>query len=220
MNGKIFAGVVLGVGVLCFAAFALFSKPQQPPPPANPPLVAAAETLVRSHSPVKGSPSAPVTIVEFLDPECEACRQMHPIVKTLLDEYPNKVRLVVRYMPLHGNSVFAASVLEEARDFGKYDEALDTLFENQPAWGDHHAPKPELIPTFLAPLGLDPSKLGPDYVIAKHGWKIQTDKADGVALGVRGTPTFFINGVMLPVSDLGYQPMKRAIDKALESGAG
>jgi len=211
-QGKIFAGVALAAGILFFAVFALLSPKPEPPPPA-PVQAAAASALVRSHSPVKGSASAPVTIVEFLDPECEACRAMHPIVKALLEEYADRVRLVVRYMPLHANSVFAASVLEEARDYGKYDEALDALFENQPAWGDHHAPKPELIPTYLAPLGLDASKLGADYVIAKHRWKIDLDKADGTQLGVRGTPTFFVNGVMLP--ELGYRQLKQAIDIAL-----
>jgi protein-disulfide isomerase len=213
MNGKLFAGVVLLVSAACFALFAAYFERSQAPSvaPAQPP--AEASLLVRPHSPVTGPQTAPVTIVEFLDPECESCRAMYPIVKSLLAEYGERVRLVIRYMPLHGNSVLAASSLEEARELGKYDEALALLLERQPEWGSHHAPRPELIPRYLASLGIDPARLEPDYVIPKHRWKIDQDQADGVSLGVRGTPVFFVNGVRLP--ELGYASLKQAIEIAL-----
>jgi len=234
MKGKVFAALALGAGILVFVAFALFYE-RAPAPSTTPTASAPAPTaparasaaapsargsaeLVRPHSPSQGGPaSAPVTIVEFLDPECEACRAMYPIVKAVLAEYGDRVHLVIRYMPYHANSMFAASVLEEAREDGKYDEALEALFRAQPEWGSHHAPKPELIPTYLEPLGIDASRLEREAVIAEHGSKIEQDQADGQGLGVRGTPTFFVNGVMLP--ELGYQPLKQAIEIALAARA-
>jgi len=211
MTSKTFVAAVLGLSVLCFVVLAVIlrrTEPEKVSPPA-----AVTESLIRPHSPVKGPQSAPVTIVEFLDPECESCRAMHPIVKDLLAEYRDRVRLVIRYVPLHGSSVLAASALEEARELGKYDEALDILFENQPVWGSHQDPKPELIATYLASIGIDAERLKAEYLIPKHRWKIDQDRTDAAELGVRATPEFFVNGVRL--SRLGYQPLKEAIEIAL-----
>ena len=175
--------------------------------PADPSL------LERPHSPVKGAADAPVTIVEFLDPECESCRAMHPIVKQLLAEYSGKVRLVIRYLPFHGNSRLAAAALEEARAQGKFDQALDALFERQPEWGDHARPRPELIPEILAKLGMDKAKLNADYLLAEHGAKVDLDHEDAKKLGVKYTPTFYVNRMAL--EQIGYAPVKEAIDRAL-----
>jgi protein-disulfide isomerase len=206
-GGKLFAAVAVGVAVLLFAALAHFYGG------SGAGAAAQSETLVRPHSPVKGEASAPVTVVEFLDPECESCRAMHPIVKQLASEYAERVRWVVRYLPLHANSLLAAALLEEAREAGKFEEALDALFENQPSWGDHQNPKPELMAEYLQALGLPAKMWDTEALIAEHRWKVEQDSADGKSLGVRGTPTFFVNGSELP--ELGYRPLKRAIDDAL-----
>lgn len=169
--------------------------------------------LIKDHSPTLGPVDAPVTLVEFLDPECEACKMMDPIIKGLMKEYEGRVRLVIRYMPFHGNSMLAASTLEEAREQGKYWEALSTLFYYQPQWGDHHSPKPELIAKYVKDLGV---KLAtPEELVKEHGWKIDKDQADGVKVGVNATPTFFVNGRKL--QDIGYAPIKEAIEKELKS---
>lgn len=167
------------------------------------------------HSPTLGPSDAPVTIVEFLDPECEACRAMHPIVKTLMDEFNGKVRLVIRYMPFHGNSVFAANVLESAREQNKYWEALHLLFEEQPAWASHHDPKPELVFSILRPLGLDTEKLQADAKAGKFNQIIDKDRTDGEKLGVNRTPTFFVNGEEL--LQMGYEPLKDLIAKKINA---
>ncbi len=210
MSGKGFGTVVLGFSVVCFIAFATLVRRDTGVGATAP---AATDALIGAHSPVKGPVSAPVTIVEFLDPECESCRAMHPIVNTVLEEYGDRVRLVIRYMPFHDNSLLAASALEEAREVGKFEEALDVLFENQPIWASHQDPKPELIAPILADLGIQSDRLERDYVIPKHLWKIERDQADGVRLGIQGTPVFFVNGVRL--SGLGYGPLKAAIERAL-----
>jgi len=83
------------------------------------PSQAFLETLVRADSPVLGSPEAPVTLVEFLDPECESCAAFAPAVKKIMSDYDGKIRLVVRYMPLHPNSLRAAALTEAAGEQGK-----------------------------------------------------------------------------------------------------
>lgn len=200
--------VVLG-GFLLFAK--MFKSDQEKGLIAVPRINTA--DLVKDHSPTLGDKSAPVTLVEFLDPECEACRVMDPIVKGLVQEYDGKVFYVVRYMPFHGNSMLAAVSLEEARDQGKYWQALSNLFYNQPQWGDHHNPKPELIAGFLKELGV---KLPNEKeLLKKHQWKVDLDQADGIKVGVKATPTFFVNGRML--NEIGYQEIKSAIESELAS---
>jgi len=168
---------------------------------AKPP--ASTSVLVRPHSRSLGPADAKVTVVEFFDPECESCRAIYPAVKAILKLYPGRVRLVLRYMPMHGNSVYASSALEAAGEQGKYWELLEALFEQQPRWGSHHAPKPELIPEIAASVGLDMTAFHRTVNSAAHKALIETDKADGLSLGVNGTPTFFVNGRLLQRLDYG-----------------
>ncbi len=169
--------------------------------------------LIRSHSPIQGPFSSKVTIVEFLDPECEACRAMHPIVKKVIAEFGDQVRLVVRYMPFHRNSKLAANVLEGAREENRYWEALELLFEHQPEWADHHNPQPERIPQILAELNLDTAKIMKQAKAGKFDEQIELDRADGEKLGVNATPTFFINGQKL--EEMGYAPLREAVANQL-----
>ena len=134
-----------------------------------------AEVFVRDYSPKYGEKNAKVFLTEFLDPECESCRQLYPEVKAILEEFKGKVQLVVRYAPFHGNSVTAIKALEAARMQGKYWEALELLFHYQPMWGSHHAPKPELIFEYLPKLGLDMEKLSQDMLNPALEKNIQQD---------------------------------------------
>jgi protein-disulfide isomerase len=158
---------------------------------------------------------ARVMVVEWFDPECESCRAIHPIFEKIVSDYKDRVHFVLRYMPYHAGSMVAASALEEAREHGKFDEALNLLFEKQPEWGDHHQPRPELIPTYLVSLGIPKNKLEREYLLKKHSEKIRMDESDGKSVGVRGTPTFFVNGMML--QELGDRPLRAAIDSALNA---
>lgn len=174
---------------------------------------AVSEKLIRDHSPILGPAMARVTIVEFLDPECESCRAMYPLVKSVLARYPG-ARLVVRYMPLHTNSQYAAALLEATREKDKYWEALELAFRDQPQWGDHHNPKPELLLKTLGTLGFSKAELEAAVDNPQIRQRIQQDQQDGRDLGVRGTPTFFVNGKML--AELGEAPLRQAVEEALK----
>ena len=153
-----------------------------------------AELFIREYSPRYGNPDAKVYLIEFLDPECESCRAFYPHIKSLLSEFKDKVQLVVRYAPFHGNSKEAIRALEASKKQGKYWEAVEHLFAKQPLWGSHHHPKIELIYEFLPEVGVDVSKLKEDMKNPEYDKIIQQDLEDLRALGVRGTPTFFVNG--------------------------
>lgn len=169
--------------------------------------------LERPHSRSLGPKDAKVTVVEFLDPECESCAAMYPLVKHLLAQQKDKVRLVIRYMPLHPNSMYAASALEAAGEQGKYWELLEALFKNHPAWASHHAPKPELIPEYARQVGLDMEAFTRTVNSTAHRTIVERDKEDGQKLGVNGTPTFFVNG--RPLERLGYDTLQALINEEL-----
>lgn len=173
----------------------------------------SSDILIKPHSPIKGANSAKVTVVEFLDPECESCSAMYPIVKKIFDEYKTDIKLVVRYMSYHQNSRYVANILEGARAENKYWEALELLFKTQHQWADHQNPNPDLIPDILKPLKLNLQKIIADAKAGKYDQQIMEDMADGKKIGVTGTPTFYINGHQL--EELGYEPLKNAIESKL-----
>jgi protein-disulfide isomerase len=172
------------------------------------------ERLVRPYSITQGPASAPVTLVEFFDPECESCRAMYPIVKQVMAEFDGQVRLVIRYMPLHQNSAYAASLLEAARDQNRFWEYLEIVMLRQPEWASHTAPRPDLLMAYAPMAGLNVEQLRLATTNPDIQARIQQDQADGVALGANRTPTFFVNGAMLP--RIGYEPLRAAIEAALE----
>ena len=222
MKNKWFVFGALGLAVAVFIVLSM-RKEKQPEPPIESPKQVSSEgpdqkadlsaNFIRPHSPKFGNNMARVTVVEWLDPECEACRALHPAVKRIISEYKDRVLFVIRYMPYHPGSMLAASALEEARERGKFEEALTILFDKQPEWGDHHKPRPELIPTYLVKLGIPVASLDREKVIAKHVEKIRLDQEDGEKVGVRGTPSFFVNEK--PLKELGEGPLRAAIEQEL-----
>ena len=161
-----------------------------------------AETLVRPDSPTLGAPDARVTIVEFLDPECESCAAFSPVVKKILKDYDGRVRLVVRYMPLHPNSARAATLTEAAGEQGKYWQMQELLFRKHAEWGERHGAPPSAQPAnieqlfegYAMELGLDVEKVNSAIRENRYQAKLDRDRRDGQSLGVRQTPTFFVNG--------------------------
>ena len=136
-----------------------------------------------------------MTIVEFFDPACEACRAFYPVVEAIMTEHGDAVRVVIRYTPFHGAaSEEAIRVLEAARMQGVFEPVLEVVLREQPRWASHGAPEPGLILEIAATAGLDAEAartqmLAPDVVAI-----LNQDRADVETVGVRQTPTFFVNG--------------------------
>ena len=191
-------GLIVVVGGLVGASYYRGSVQKAPVQPS------VSENLVRPDSASLGPADAKVTVVEFLDPECESCAAVAPQVKSLLKEYDGRVRFVVRYMPLHRNAKLAAQYIEAAGEQGKYWEMMEKLFAEQGEWGEKHgpaghnqtptAPVSELYEKNGQEIGLDMDQLNSAAGQSKYAEKAERDLRDGQALGVRGTPTFFVNG--------------------------
>ena len=136
MNRRFGVIATLVVSALAFTGGAMLysgSVAGEPAPKAG---AGPVDELIRPHSAVIGPKNAPVTIVEFFDPSCEACRAFFPKVKEILAAYPKEVRLVMRYLPLHPGSAEAIVMLEAARVQGKLEPVMAALLEAQPDWHD------------------------------------------------------------------------------------
>jgi len=154
--------------------------------------------LIRSHSAVIGPKDAPVTIVEFFDPACEACRAFYPIVKDLMAQYPQDVRLVIRYAPFHPQSDVAAKLLEAAREQNMYERVMEAVLAAQPFWADHAKPNVEIAFQAAQIVGLDLARAREAVSRSSMDALLRQDVEDLKALQVTKTPTFFVNGRSLP----------------------
>lgn len=153
--------------------------------------------LLRSHSPILGPADAPVTLVEFFDPSCEACRAFHPVVAEIRRQFPTQVRVVMRYTLFHEGSDEAARILETARMQNKFEQVLDALLEKQPTWALHDGPQMDVAWRVAGAVGLDLRKAETDKLFPGITGTINQDMADVEAVGIRQTPTFFLNGKRL-----------------------
>ncbi|AMN56346.1 disulfide bond formation protein DsbA (plasmid) [Roseibium algicola] len=151
--------------------------------------------VLRPHSPIIGPEDAPVTIVEFFDPTCEACRKIYPVVRDIMAEYGDTVRLAIRYVAFEGKgSVEAIRVLEVARKQGVFQPVLEALLRDQKRWAKDGAPEQELIIQISTEAGLDPEAARTQMLEPIIAATINQDRADAEVLGVTQTPTFFVNG--------------------------
>lgn len=196
--------VLLGAGLMYFNQ----EKPQETPVAKE-----ISQLLREGPNHVKGPESARVTVVEFFDPECEGCAAFHPLLKQITEEYPSDVKLVARYMLFHGNSFSAALALEGAGKQGKFWDMYNFMLERQPEWSHQKEPVVSIFERYAKELGLDLEEFNKSYDDLTFKATLAKDVADGQALGVRGTPTFFINGKML--MNLSYADLKNAIDAEL-----
>lgn len=167
--------------------------------------------LVRFHSPTYGASDAKVELVEFFDPACESCRKFYPLVKEIVDSSNGRVRLVLRYAALHQGSDEAIKILEAARKQQRYWPAVEAVLDAQPQWASHSRPQPELIWNYLAALGVDVELAKKDARNPRIASILEQDKADGLAMNVRATPSFIVNGK--PLQDFGHEQLKALVNR-------
>ncbi len=158
-----------------------------------------------------GPADAPITIVEFSDFECPFCRRWHAeVYKPLLDAYPGKIRLVYRNLPLtsiHPDAMGAAEAAMCAGEQDVYWKYHDKLFSSESLGNTVYI-------QYAQDLGLNMPTFEACLSDHKYQKTIQADSDFAINLGIRSTPTFFINGLAI----VGAQPLdvfKQVIDKEL-----
>lgn len=159
-------------------------------------VIVALEPVVKistQDAPIRGNPAAPVTIVVFDDFECPFCARAVPLLKQVLAAYPDQVKLVFKNFPLtmHPHARAAATAALVAQKQGKFWPLHDLLYEN------YNRLNPQKIRELAEQAGLDMPRFAQDLKDPELQQRINAEKEEGQKVGVRGTPTIFVNGRLL-----------------------
>jgi len=179
--------------------------------PAGTPVPVVTDTMHRLSTAEDGK----VTLTEFLDFECESCGAIYPAIEQLRERYAGRVTFAFRYFPNNGhfNAMNAAAAVEAASKQGKTEAMYQRLFETQAEWGEAQESKRQLFVGFAEDLGLDMDQFVRDLDDPATIERIVSDRDAGLALGVTGTPTIFINERLVELESL--EQLVSEIDAAL-----
>lgn len=178
------------------------------------------DALVRADSLRETGKDAKIQFVEFADFECPACAMLHPSLKRMKAEYKDKIDFVFRVIPIHANSVLAASAVLAAREQGKMIEMHDMLFEKQEEWTKYGIRATEvssLFEKYAGTIGLNVEQYKTDLKqnATKYREIVNQDQADATAMGIASTPTIIVNGKPLIRGVVSYDRLKQIIEGEL-----
>jgi protein-disulfide isomerase len=145
---------------------------------------------------MRGNPNAPVTLEEFGDFQCPSCGAYEPDLKKIEAEFGDKMKVIFRELPLlpmHEHALMAAQAAEAAGLQGKFWEMHDLLYENQSKWVEQK----DLVPVFVdyaKQIGINPDQFMKDLNGETVAQRIFQDGKRAHSFGLKGTPSFFVNG--------------------------
>lgn len=166
----------------------------------------------------KGAENAQVTIIEYSDFQCPACKSYYPVVGRLSEEFSENVKIVYRHFPLvsiHSNAFDAARAAEAAGKQGKFWEMHDLLFENQDDWANDGSPK-DKFKDYAKELELNEETFENDYESSEVEDKINEHIFQANRLGLSSTPSFVLNDQIIQ-NPRGYEAFKTLVEKNLNS---
>lgn len=143
---------------------------------------------------MKGRPDAPVTIVEYSDFQCPACRSAQDVLQRFLTQYPDTVKVVYKHFPLSGHqwAPMAHQAAECAHLQGRFWEYHDLLYSKQAEWSLPVNPAPKFM-TYAQQAGLNLDQFAACLSDDAVRSSIHTEKKEGQDRQVSSTPTFFVN---------------------------
>lgn len=156
------------------------------------------------------SPGASVTVVVFSDFFCPACNLAAPELRKAMDYYGDSINVVFKHFPAHEGSDIAAQASECARDQDKFWEYHDMLFENTP-----ESLSLEYFESIADLLEMDVNEFSECLSTEIKDAKVLQDFRDGLANSIRGTPTFFVNNIMI-TGARSFGEFRQAIDAELQ----
>src|SRR6266508_6905667 len=167
---------------------------------------------------VRGNPDAPVTLEEYGDFQCPPCGMFAAFLQQLEKEYDSRLRVVLRNFPLlmHEHAREAALAAEAAGLQGHFWEMHDVLYREQAFWS--YAPNARgLFESYAGTIGLNLDQFRKDIDSEKAKERVDSDHARGDSLGVKLTPTIFINNQPVDPKDKNPEGIHAAINAALEA---
>ncbi|MBL0144240.1 MAG: thioredoxin domain-containing protein [Betaproteobacteria bacterium] len=194
--------IVSGVALLLAIVVGIFLYSQSSSSTSRP-------GLASQHSPTMGDPGAKVHIVEFLDPACETCAAFYPLVKQMMADNPNRIRVSIRHVAFHKGSDYVVALLEASRKQDKYWQTLEAVLATQERWAINHAVEPELVRQAIAGVGLDMQQLAADMKAPEVEQRATLDRIEAAQLKVTKTPEYFVNGRQM--QSFGRQQLQRLV---------
>lgn len=171
-------------------------------------------TIVVGDSASSGPADAPVTVVEFADFQCPFCSLMSDVLRQLREQFPNRLRVVFKHYPIsyHANAHVAARAAAAAQQQGQFWPMLHTFFANQDRLSESE------LRRYASEAGLDMERFERDLSSPRVHRQVDREHQQGKGLGIRGTPTLFINGREVPLKSLDdpLRDMREWIELELE----
>jgi protein-disulfide isomerase/rhodanese-related sulfurtransferase len=203
--------VALLIGVPAFTELSRHGELESVPQASS---QALAEHLVRPESHVTGNLQAPLALVEFGDFECPACGLSEAAARQIRAQYGNRIRFVFRQFPLrriHPQAEKSAEASECAAEQGKFWEAVEKLYAEQADLSE------DALKRYARELGLDQGRFNQCLDSGEMASRVSQDLADGHALGVNATPTFFVGSKMM-VGPMEFARFSALIEQDLATG--
>jgi len=171
---------------------------------------------------IRGNPNAKVTLEEFGDFECPVCGTYAVEVKKIEAEFGDRLRVVFREYPLyptpHKHALIAAQAAEAAGLQGRFWEMHDKLYENQKAWSEATDVMPMFI-DYARQIGLDTDRFGRELNGEIVAARVFQDGRRVHALGVTGTPSFFVDGKALDAASFSPDGLRALLNQALRGNS-
>lgn len=167
---------------------------------------------------ITGKTDSKVTLTEYGDFQCPACKSYFPIVTQLKEEYKDKVRFQFSNFPLvqiHQNAYVGSRAAEAAGKQGKFFEMHDLLYQNQDTWSRSTNPN-NSFEEYAKQLGLNVEQFKTDLNSTAVADTINADIKAGQALGANSTPTFVLNGKKLDINPSSLDDFKKLLDESLK----
>jgi protein-disulfide isomerase len=184
------------------------------PTPEGAPKAPDVGVISLAGSQAKGPADAPVTVIEYSDFRCPACRKVHPVVEEAMKLYGPKVRWVFKNFPLpmHKDAQIASEGALCAADQGRFWDYQDALF----GFGGEF--NPETLTQVASELKLDSKTFRACLDAGTHKEGVEREVREGVLAGINAVPTFIVNG-KISSGSLPLKELKALIDEALALAA-
>lgn len=149
--------------------------------------------LVDFATPMKGNPEAPVTVIEYFDPNCPHCKYLNPVMKEVVEAYGDQARFYYKAFPIWEYSVMQVEALYAAAQEGKFFEMKDRQFDLQQQGGL----SADQIMAIAREIGMNPEAMAQRMRQGFYRGPVMQDRQEAIEVGISSMPTVIINGQVI-----------------------
>jgi protein-disulfide isomerase len=211
--------IVVIVALVTISSATLFYRAKRPATLVMNKTGSGSEMGAAGGTHVRGDPNAVVTLEEFADFQCPPCAKLSEPINQLEKDYRPHLRVVFHNFPLpvHAHANEAALAAEAAGLQGRFWEMHDLLYREQSVWSKS-SDVLTLFNSYAGMLGLDVERFKKDMAGEQAKTRVTIDQKYGTSLGVRNTPTVFVNNKTVDLTSGGPDTVRAAVEEAVKAG--